>query len=470
MLTWNLVSQRQVAELQSRKGPSKRKHDKSSQQLPTEIPHPQVTYRTNQEALVHSINTSHERTLPRVPLTERNLEEFELMGKRGSAGRLGTSTTSSNTTATNREFGSQLLLNNIIGLEEVPRIAPDDLDAITASLNAERASEIFQKDDFDAYCMINGDANTELTISHVSYARLAKSTANDRIISSYKPTYNSPWSEFKPACATGLSDAKPDIMESFRKTTYPPEALNYLSGALAPTTFNLGMPAYAVEVKGTDGTIESAQEQCKYDGALMTEGAYRIHQYMGQPDEDFFSKTQAITIAFKGIAFFIYCHFALKILGPQEAVTASGDPTCIAALTNTAATRIQYRQYCITSDNPSMSLGEFQIASRHIRNAQDIGYNISKRRKDELWEFDSACRLRQATACGPLTPPDFDPRPWKKQQVVPPDSAKSQWRPYQAQEFSGQADEDAVQRTSQSAPQSAAQKARATTSKDLTSR
>lgn len=345
------------------------------------------------------------------------------MGKRDSGGGSGASGGSGTTNTTDREFGSQLVQNNIIGLEAVPRIAPDDLNAIAASLGSERASEILEKDDFDAYCVINGEVTTELTVSHVSYARLAKPTANDRILSSYQSIYNSPWSEFKPACATGLSAAKPDIMESFRKNSYPPEALDYLGGALAPTTFPVGMPAYAVEVKGTDGTIESAQEQCKYDGALMTEGAYRIHKYMGKPDEDFFGKTQAITIAFKGIAFRIYCHFALKILGPSEAMTTSGGPTGPAALANTGATQIQYRQYRITTDNPCDSLEEFQIASRHIRNAQDIGYNLSKRRKDELWDYDNACRLRQAAACGPLTPPDFDPRPWKKQQVMPPDSA-----------------------------------------------
>lgn len=418
-----LVIQEEVVELQSRKRPSKREPHTSSQQLLTEIPHPQATNRTNQEAVAHSIYTRDARPFTRAPLTKRNLEEFELMGKRDSGGGSGTSRASGNTTTTDREFGSQLLLNNIIGPRVVPQIPPDDLDAITASLNIERASEILQRDDFDGYCMDNSDATTELTISHVSYMRLAKPVANDRKLSNYRATYNSIWSEYKPACATGLSDARPDIMESFRKTTYPSEALDYLMGALAPTTFNLGMPAYAVEVKGTDGTIESAQEQCKYDGALMTEGAYRIHKYMGKPDEDFFGKTQAITIAFKGIAVFIYGHFALKILGPSEATTISGEPTGTAALANTAATRIQYRQYRITTDNPCDSLEEFQIASRHIRNAQDIAYNISKRRKDDLWQFDSACGLRQAAACGPLTPPDFDPRPWKKHQATPPDSA-----------------------------------------------
>ena len=53
----------------------------------------------------------------------------------------------------------------------------------------------------------------------------------------------------------GLSDAKPDIFKSYRKTDYPLEAVNLLLSALAPTVYNVIMPAFAVKLKGSKGSM-----------------------------------------------------------------------------------------------------------------------------------------------------------------------------------------------------------------------
>jgi hypothetical protein len=57
---------------------------------------------------------------------------------------------------------------------------------------------------------------------------------------------------------TGLSDAKPDIFESYYKTDYPLEAVDLLSSALAPTIYNVAMPAFAIELKGSEGSMQVA--------------------------------------------------------------------------------------------------------------------------------------------------------------------------------------------------------------------
>lgn len=69
-----------------------------------------------------------------------------------------------------------------------------------------------------------------------------------------------------------------------------------LSGALAPTSYDIAMPAFAVEVKGYDGSMQVAQLQCAYDGALMTEGARAVHTHMGKPDDDFTRKHRRLQL------------------------------------------------------------------------------------------------------------------------------------------------------------------------------
>jgi hypothetical protein len=43
----------------------------------------------------------------------------------------------------------------------------------------------------------------------------------------------------------------------------------------------------------------------------MTEGALAKHRYMKKPDDDFFGKTQALTLAFNGGIVEYYSHHAL---------------------------------------------------------------------------------------------------------------------------------------------------------------
>jgi hypothetical protein len=176
----------------------------------------------------------------------------------------------------------------------------------------------------------------------------------------------------------GLSDARPDIAESYRKTDYPPEALEALSSSLAPTAYNIAMPAYAVEFKGCDGNIKGAQLQCAYDGALMTEGARAVHEYVGKPEDDFYGKTQALTVAFNGETLKFYGHHAVQI--PALSQTSASD----------AIDTLQYHQYLHGGDTPRDSFENFQSAYKHTRNAEDFGYSLATQRRDALWAYTNA--------------------------------------------------------------------------------
>ena len=55
----------------------------------------------------------------------------------------------------------------------------------------------------------------------------------------------------------------------------------------------------------------------------MTEGAYVMHTHMGRFDNDFYGKTQALTVAFDGTKLDIYAHHAVQVAREDADVEAA---------------------------------------------------------------------------------------------------------------------------------------------------
>ncbi|KAF7859680.1 hypothetical protein EAF04_008759 [Stromatinia cepivora] len=330
-----------------------------------------------------SVETAAERPPKSTRLTEKNLKAFEKMGggQRKSAGKKSTGQSSSTTTTTDRDFGPQLQRNNVIYTALDAR-APDDVADVRESLDRTRESEPPDHLAYKQYLVNTEGLNNELTVEISAYPLIAKRTSAAQEISGYMQSVNYAWSEVDNLLTTGLSDAKPDIFESYRRTDYPPEAVDALSSALAPTAYNIAMPAYAVEFKGCDGSMAEAQLQCAYDGALMTEGARAVHTHMDKSDDDFYGKTQALTVAYNGDTVKFYGHHAIQI--PVSSQPASGG---VDSSADTNSDALAYHQYVLNSDNPRDSFENFQNAYKHTRNAQDIGYKWATERKDALWAY-----------------------------------------------------------------------------------
>ncbi|KAL5327273.1 hypothetical protein ACEPPN_004967 [Leptodophora sp. 'Broadleaf-Isolate-01'] len=308
-----------------------------------EYPCPPQTHnhQTRKRRSDRPVETGAERPPKRARLTEKNLEAFEKMGgrQRKSAGKKSTGQSSSTTTITDKDFGPQLQRNNVIYTALDAR-ALDDVADVRESLDRTRESEPPDHLAYKRYLANTEGLNNELT--SVNYA----------------------WSEVDNHLTTGLSDAKPDIFESYRKTDYPPKAVDALSSALAPTAYNIAMPAYAVEFKGCDGSMAEAQLQCAYDGALMTEGAHAVYTHLDKSDDDFYGKSQALTVAYNGDTVKFYGHHAVQI--PVSSQPASGGVDSSADVNSDA---LAYHQYVLSSDNPRDSFENFQNAYKYTRNA-----------------------------------------------------------------------------------------------------
>ena len=123
-----------------------------------------------------------------------------------------------------------------------------------------------------------------------------------------------------------------------------------------------------------------------------------MHKYLDKSDDDFYGKTQALTVAFNGETLKIYGHHALQIPSSSQPV---GGVDSGAEITIDTIDTAQYPQYLLAGDNPRDSFEDFQSAYKHTRNAEDIGYKWATERKDALWAHASP----DAQRYNPITPP-----------------------------------------------------------------
>ncbi|KAE8442401.1 hypothetical protein EG329_003418 [Mollisiaceae sp. DMI_Dod_QoI] len=307
-----------------------------------------------------------------IPSTE------ELQGNLKSTGQ------STTTTTTDKDFGTKLQQNNIVYTAFNAR-APDDIEDVRELLDRPRESEPPELLDYQRYLVVTEDYENELGVEISAYPLLAKRTSREVEISGYFQRPNHAWLAVDNHLTTGLSDPQPDLVESYRKTDYPPQAVEALSADLAPSSYNEAMPAYAVEFKSSNGDMKEAKLQCAFDGSIMTEGARGAHTYMDKSDDDFYGKTQALTVAFNGGLIECYGHHALQTPGPSQLAADEAAPNEAAA--GRAGDTVKYHPYLLDCDTPRASLQNFQSAYKHMRNAQDIGYKWATERKDALWAY-----------------------------------------------------------------------------------
>ena len=273
-------------------------------------------------------------------------------------------TSTSTTTATDKGFGIQLN-NNCIFYGHCKTKQPEDIVAVKEYLSTVRESKSPEPDeeDFERYINEVECCENEASLQSDVWYLLAKHPIFNNT-PGYRANYNFQWTEVESALTFRLSDAKPDISESFRRHQYPPDACEALGGALAPTQYNAAMPTLCVEWKGPDGLMPSAEKHCAYDGALMVDAAYQVHQYMNRDPTEFFNKTQALTMAINGAHVDIYSNHMVQ--------TRSG---------------LEYHQYLLQSHHPRDSLKDLIKTRRCVRNAQDWCRERAKKTKDQLQSY-----------------------------------------------------------------------------------
>ncbi|KAL9098549.1 MAG: hypothetical protein Q9163_005815 [Psora crenata] len=268
-------------------------------------------------------------------------------------------------TTTNKRFGAQLFRNGIryAGMDTKK---PKDIDVVMEYLGNDRLSNSPDEEAFNHYVEQVGCSHNEASMQSNTWNLLAKQhrgAENNR----YTADYNLQWTEVESSLTHGLTDAKPDISESYPSNQYPEEACEALEGSLNPTRHDAAMPRFCAEWKGPDGTMISAEKQSAYDGALMVEAAGNIHQYMKKGLAGFLDQTQALTLVLNGECVHLCSNHAIKVGSGYE-----------------------YHQYLLQTCAPGVSLKDFKLAYKSVRNAQDWARYRATRTKDDLHAFTNS--------------------------------------------------------------------------------
>jgi hypothetical protein len=325
----------------------------------------QPTRRTHSTTWEDSTPT---RVLKRGPLTESNLRahsESSMPPRRKEAAAASSfaSSFSSISTTTDKGFGILLNQNNIF-YGRVKTVKPTDFESVQEYLNRPRESKSPDEIDYKEYVEQVEYAENEQSMQCNTWPLLAKRLGHTL---GYTSNYKYQWTEVESPLTYRISDAKPDISESFRTDQYPLKAREALSSALAPTQYRGAMPTFCAEWKGPDGILPSAEKQCAYDGALMVDAAHEAHKYMKKPSTEFFNKTQAITVALNGEFVQQYSNHMVK-----------------------RGRSVEYHQYPLRTNQPRESLKDFKETYRRVRNCQDWARERAARTKDDLHAYVNA--------------------------------------------------------------------------------
>ena len=272
-----------------------------------------------------------------------------------------TTSASSRTTTTDPAFGEKLTANGVIH-EGWRAQQPDDYDAIRETLERRRASSSPDSKAWRKYSRIVGRATNEDTIQGVAFSRLVK-PQDDGDEEIYEQVLNQEWTEVEECNITrGLSNPKPDYIESFGTEDYPEEAKYDLGGHLQPSVYHHGMPRLAIELKQPMKGLRQAEWQAAYDGAVMVDAVRTQDEYRQQSFA--YSQTQALTIASTGDRIAIYANHAVPISKGTE-----------------------YHHFQLFDIGLCATREAYSSARRRVRNAQDWARSKASASRDGLRQY-----------------------------------------------------------------------------------
>ena len=175
--------------------------------------------------------------------------------------------------------------------------------------------------------------------------------------------FNQEWAEIEECNITrGLSNPKPDYIESFGTEDYPEEAKSDLVGHPHASVYHHGMPRLAIELKQHMKGLRQAEWQAAYDGAIMIDAVraqdeYRQHSFTS-------GQTQALTVASTGDRIAIYANHAVPISRGTE-----------------------YHHFQLFHSDPCATREEYSSTRRRVQNAQDWARSKASASRDGLRQY-----------------------------------------------------------------------------------
>ena len=297
-------------------------------------------------------------TPKRARLTEGNLEiHLRSMGRSRKTPSNRTSTTISTTDET--AFGRRLKRNGV-DWEDQDWGEAQNSDYIRTEINKPRTSLEPDESQFDQFRKTLTHSGNELTVQTLLWPILTGHQA-DTETDDYWPDFNLAWTEVENEITENLTDAKPDIAESFDIDQFPAALLEELEALMKPTQYKCTMPRLCVEWRGPNVGLSLARKQAAYDGALMVFAAHELEKTMGKDESKLLNQIQAVTVATNGKEVYIFGHYAVQKEGSKR----------------------RYRM-CDLQSLIISSVQRFQETCKVVRNTQDWARKKATSLRDEL--------------------------------------------------------------------------------------
>lgn len=296
---------------------------------------------------------------------------------------------SSKVTTTEKDFAPALYKNNIYPYHYPRTQEPTDLEAFRQYLDRDRDTPSPDQCAYDNYKKLMQDDMNEATVMGNPWLELRKAPQYP-----YRHIMNNAWTEADNELMAGISVPRPDLASCDDIVNYPGQAVEDLGSELRPSQYLHAMPCFCVEFKSTEASMHVAEQQCAYDGAMMTRGVNAATSVMKRSLRDSEGKIQAITAAFNGYMLKIYTHHSTPTQPPASSNQNPEEST---------PERQDYFQYLAASCTPSNSLEQYKAAYKSLRNAQDYAEALAEKRKDDLttWYATKSPALHKSVQLGP---------------------------------------------------------------------
>ena len=246
--------------------------------------------------------------------------------------------------------------NGILDVDSEPEGGPADLEEMIHRIHRERASPPPSEALYRQY-----QQRIDVTYSEAATAKLWTMLA--KVPSrgdGYCDYYGIKWGSIEPF--KGMPNPTPHVVEALPQNAYPHNSLASVVRTSYIGQDGFAMPSFAVQFDD-DIPMYLLRQECGHIGALMLSSGMSSYKIMHGDIKDFCDKTKAITILFHADNMEIYLHHVLLDKWRAE----EGLPPA------------QYHQTRIINDSKiSEGYEAFMTAWKHVRNAQDLGYELAK--------------------------------------------------------------------------------------------
>lgn len=259
------------------------------------------------------------------PLTEENLRLFEKMSDSNKASDVrsaitpynheivtSTSTMTKTISTTQSGYEDKLRANGVVHAMRAGIHPPKNKSEVQDYLDMSRNSASPTNSQYRGYVRRYFNAESQADLLLLFCTEVLKRGDLQDMEQGHFAKVDAQWADYPKNVGFNnkLSAPKPNYVEGYHKTTFPP-TLQELGGAatlVKESSTSLALPHVVVEFKKTDEDLHLAERKSGYEGAAMVYARNKALNYIGQEDEH--GEASVVSASTNGLYYNIYGHYA----------------------------------------------------------------------------------------------------------------------------------------------------------------